>query len=89
MAKIYYELDVGYCGCGDEGVIDVGDMPEKSYDDLVNEMALEWANQWVGDERLMSEEEWKEDEESFWGNVGGTWEPYDPEKHDGYEIEKL
>ena len=87
---IKYHLEVGYCGCDDEGVINIPSDREHEIDNIVNDLAMNWAEQWVGDTRLMDEEEWEENEENFWGDVGGSWEIYDETIHgDGWEIENL
>ena len=89
MAKIYYEIDVGYCGCGNEGVIEVGEATDEERNAIVQELANSWAEQWIGDERLMSAEEWEESEEYFWEGVGGFWEPFDESRHDMHTVESL
>lgn len=71
--KIFYELDIGYAGCGDEGEIEVDDnMTDKQIDEYVHEMALDWAQSWDGDERLG--DEWDEEGTAqFYENVSGSW----------------
>ncbi len=80
MRKIRYDLDIGYPGCNDEGVMEVEDnMTDAEIDDMVNDMAAEHGNSWEGDERLgwwsdMTEEEREEENEYFRENVCGSWQ---------------
>ena len=79
MRKIYYKLDIGYTGCGYEGVSTVADdMPDSEIDEMVNDMALQWAESWEGDSRLgwdddMTDEEQEQQTEDFYQNVCGSW----------------
>ena len=79
MRHIVYTIDVGYCGCGDDGIATVtDDMSNADIDNMVNDMAHEHANQWEGDYRLawdedMSEEEYEEATDMFYENVCGSW----------------
>ena len=85
MRKIKYVLEIGYAGCGDEGVMEVDDnMTDGEIDDMVNDMAMEHASSWEGDERLgwdedMSEDENEQQTESFYEGVCGSWEFTDEE----------
>ena len=79
MRKIDYVLDIGYCGCQDEGTTTVpDDMTDHEIDIMVNDMAVEWAGSWEGDERLGfdpdgSEEEQAQEAEHFYEGVSGSW----------------
>lgn len=79
MRKIAYELDIGFAGCGDEGVIEVDDnATDREISEMVDDMANEWAQSWEGDSRLgwddeMSKEEQEEMTQDFYGNVSGSW----------------
>ena len=94
MRKIYYELDIGAVGCGDEGVTTVDDdMTDSQIDDMVNQMAHDWADSWEGDERLgftspddeeYSEELAVQEAEEFRANVGGWWRDATPEEIEDY-----
>ncbi len=83
MRKIEYKLDIGYCGCGDEGETKTtDDMTDEQIDHMVNDMAHEWASQWEGDIRLcwdedMTEEEYDEATQSFYEGVSGSWTEID------------
>ena len=84
MRKIRYSLEIGFAGCQDEGVMEVDDeISEQEIEDVLNEMALNWASGWEGDERLFSEEEWEEEgaSENFYENVYASFEfiPLDEE----------
>ena len=81
---IYYKLEVGFCGCEDEGVIEVEDgTSDRDLDELVHEMAMEWATNWEGDERLY--DEWDEDTvETFYENVYGNWRPATEDEIEDY-----
>lgn len=79
MKKIAYKIDIGYHGCGDSGTIEV---PDDTTDDEINriveEMTMEHAASWEGDERLgwgseMSEEEFEQETEFFYENVSSDW----------------
>lgn len=74
MREIFYRLEIGYAGCQDEGATVVpDDMTNDQIDNMVHEMALEHAQSWEGDERLI--EDWNADEtDYFYQNVEGTWE---------------
>ena len=80
MRYIKYGIDIGYCGCGDEGVISVPDnYDDNNIDMMVNDMAHEYADSWEGDQRLgfdddVSEEEYEQQVEDFRANVSGWWE---------------
>ncbi len=80
MRKIRYDLDIGYPGCNDEGVMEVPDgMCPAEIDEMVNDMAAEYGNSWEGDERLgwssdMTEEEHEQENESFREGVCGSWQ---------------
>ncbi len=80
MRRISYKLDIGYSGCQDEGETLVNDdMTNAEISEMVNDMAIEWANSWEGDSRLgweeeMTEEENEEQTDSFYENVEGSWE---------------
>lgn len=76
MRYIKYYLDIGYAGCGDEGVTEVGDMDDAEIDQMVNDMAHEWADSWEGDERLGFGNEDEDQEEvttNFREGVSGWW----------------
>lgn len=79
MRKIYYEIDVGYCGCGHEDTTTVDDdMSDGEIDQMVNDLAMDWAQQWEGDERLcwdseMSSEEYDAATDEFYSGVSGWW----------------
>jgi len=79
MRKIYYNLEIGYSGCGDEGILEIGDNEtDEEIQEIVNDMASQWASQWDGDTRLgwyedMTEEEEEEENETFWQSVSGSW----------------
>ena len=80
MRTIKYNLEIGYCGCNDEGTTTVPDsMSNSDIDQMVYEMAMEHAQGWEGDERLawdsdMTEEEYDQATEWFYENVCGSWE---------------
>lgn len=88
MRYIKYNLEIGYCGCDDEGVTTIPD----NYDDgdidmMVNDMANEHAASWEGDERLgfsydadYDSEEYQEEVDSFYANVSGSWDFITEEK---------
>lgn len=73
--KITYKLEIGFAGCNEEGEIELpDDMGDHEIDLHIGEMAMEYAQMWVGDTRLFSEEEWEEGEEQFFEGVYGYWE---------------
>lgn len=84
MRRIKYYLDVGYCGCGDEGVIVVPDNYDRGdIDMMVNDMAQEHAALWEGDTSLgfteYGDDDWteelaEEERDNFYANVSGHWE---------------
>lgn len=88
MRKIFYELDIGFCGCGETGVTEVHDhVTDREIDDMVHGMALEHASSWEGDESLGFEAEYgtpesEEEIDNFYANVSGSWEDYDADKHE-------
>jgi hypothetical protein len=96
LRKIYYELDIGYCGCDDKGIIEVGDdMSDADIDDMVHEMALEHAASWEGDERLgfsnpddfeggYDSDEYQQEVDNFYDNVCGSWRDATPEDLENY-----
>ena len=73
MRKIYYTLDIGYAGCGDEGLHEVDDdATDKEIDQLVDDLAMDWASTWEGDDRLG--EDWDEEgTEAYYQQVSGSW----------------
>jgi hypothetical protein len=79
MRTIEYELDIGFCGCGDEGTIQVpDDMTNSEIDEMISNMAHEWADSWEGDSRLgftedANEATMEEESDSFRENVCGSW----------------
>lgn len=81
MRYIHYTLEIGYCGCDDEGVIAVDDdMEHDAIDMMVNDMAQDHASGWEGDSRLGWDDEWDVDSEEyeeytslFYENVSGSW----------------
>ncbi len=79
MRRIYYDLYYGYVGVGESGEQEVDDdMTDSQIDTMVHEMALEGAQSWEGDERLgwhsdMTDEEYEQETEYFYENVGGSW----------------
>jgi hypothetical protein len=96
MRYIKYNLEIGYCGCNDEGVLPVPDgMPNNAIDDMVNSMAQEHASSWEGDERLgftspddedYTDELAEQEVEDFYANVDGDWEfiTEDEAKNEGF-----
>jgi hypothetical protein len=80
MRYIKYNLEIGYAGCDDEGIISVpNDYDNNDIDNMVHDMAMEHASSWEGDERLcwdsdMSEDEYNEATEHFYDGVCGSWE---------------
>ena len=63
MRKIAYTIDIGYAGCGHEGVIEVDDdMTDEQIDTMVDDMAHDWASSWEGDERLCWDSEMSDEE---------------------------
>lgn len=78
MRYIKYYLDIGYAGCDDEGIIiDAHDMNDAEIDEMVNDMAHDWADSWEGDERLCFGNEDEDQEEvtaDFRAGVSGWWE---------------
>lgn len=84
MRHIKYYINIGYCGCDEEGVTTVPD----NYDDgdidrMVSDMAYDYAESWEGDTRLgftdYNDDDWteelaKEERDNFYANVGGHWE---------------
>lgn len=77
MRTIIYELDIGFCGCGEEGTMEVSDtMTDKEIDEMVHEMAIQHAQSWEGDERLgfgNEDEDQEEVTDEFYQNVCGSW----------------
>jgi hypothetical protein len=78
MRTIKFELDIGFCGCGDEGTMTVSDdMTNAEIDEMVHDMAMDHAQSWEGDERLgwgNEDEDQDEVTEQFYENVGGSWQ---------------
>ena len=79
MRTIYYNLEIGFACCNDEGTMDVpDDMTDAQIDIMIHEEALEWAQSWEGDERLgfdpyQSEEDMEQEIQSFYENVDSSW----------------
>lgn len=79
MRKIYYTLDIGYAGCGDEGITTVDDdMTDSEIDEMVDNMAHDWAASWEGDQRLGFDEDdedipYDQQVEDFYQGVSGSW----------------
>ena len=77
MRQIAYDLDIGYCGCNEEGVMEIEDtMTDKEIDDMVHDMALDHAASWEGDERLgwgSEDEDQDEITQQFYEGVSGSW----------------
>lgn len=72
--KITFFADIGFAGCGNEYTIDVpDDYTPFDLDDLAWDMAVEWAQSWIGDERLFSEEQWEEIGDSFEEEYVSSW----------------
>ena len=76
MRKITYVLSTGFAGCDEEDVMEFEDgTTDAVIDEVVNEMAQEFANGWEGDTRLYSD--WDEQEtEDFYDNCYGAWSDY-------------
>lgn len=76
MKKIMYEINLGWAGVGEEDEMEVDDnATDSDIDAMVHEMALECASSWEGDQRLMSEEEWEDEDnvQHFYDNASGSW----------------
>lgn len=77
MRTIAFNLEIGFCGCNDEGTMTVpDDMTDTEIDEMVHEMAMEHAQSWEGDERLgFGDEDQDEEEftEQFYEGVSGSW----------------
>ena len=77
--KIYYDLDIGYAGCGDEGIATVDDdMTDSEIDEMVDNMAHDWATSWEGDQRLGfgdpdEDEDYDQQVDDFYASVSGSW----------------
>lgn len=83
MRKIKYKLEVGFCGCDDEDVMEI-EGSDAEIDSIVYEMAQEWATNWEGDQRLY--DDWDEETvESFYENVCGSWEELSDEEFEEYQ----
>lgn len=84
MRKIRVNLDIGFAGCGHEDIIEVPEnMTPAEIDEMVHDMAMDWAQSWEGDERLgwgHEDEDQEEVTEQFYEGVGGTWEDTDDEE---------
>lgn len=84
MRTIEFQLDIGFCGCGDEGTMIVSDdMTNDDIDQMVHDMAMEWAQSWEGDERLgwgNEDEDQEEVTDMFYQNVCGSWKFVEPEE---------
>lgn len=92
MRHIKYHLEIGYCGCDEEGVMPVEDsLTDDNIDEIVDSMAHEHAQAWEGDERLcwdsdMSDEEYIEATEHFYDNVSGSWHWATDEEKEDYGV---
>lgn len=93
MRKIYFTYSTGFCGSDGAEVVE---FPDNVTDEELNEYAWEGALSnaemygYYPDYELegMSDEDIEELEESgnidnYTYNIEGSWEDYDPKKHDG------
>ncbi len=85
MRKIRYNFEIGYAGCDEEGVTVVPDeMTNAEIDEMVYDMAQEYAASWEGDSRLgfedeMTQEEADEYRDAFYEGVSGSWQWASPD----------
>lgn len=90
MKKIVISLDAGFCGTDlKEGWEVPDDISEDELNDLCWQRAKDHAEMYgiyprceYEDCEDISDEELDSDDYS--DNIEGSWEPYDPEKHDSY-----
>lgn len=87
MRKIKYKLEIGFCGCDDEGVMEVTEAEFQRMDQIIEDMSLEWSSSWEGDTRLY-EEEWdsmSDGYEEYYANCSGSWEEISDEEYEEWQ----
>ena len=87
--KIVLFLHTGYCGMD---AWEFWEVPEDATDDELDDLAWERAKDNAESYGIYPREEYAnmaddfEDDESYSDNIEGSWQDYDPEKHDGHRI---
>lgn len=93
MRKIYFKYSTGYCGSDGAEVLEFhDDVTDEELDDAAWHGALSNAEMYgiypESDLEDISDEEYERMEEegeldNYSHNIEGSWEDYNPEKHDG------
>lgn len=81
MRYVRYSLEVGFCGCNEEGVMAFDDKDFVHVQETLDAMAQDHATSWEGDTRLYDEEEWAEMADDFYSNVYATWDEISEEEY--------
>jgi len=93
MRKIFITLETGFCGSSGHEFYEV---PDDTTDEELDQFCWDLACNHAAGYGIYPEEDRPDspdeaDEEDEWGteyshNIEGSWEPYDPEKHDGHTM---
>lgn len=91
MRKIVLFLHTGYCGMDSH---EFWKVPESMTDNELHELCWEQAKQNADAYGIYpyceycDEPDFDEDDESYSDGIEGSFEDYDPDKHDGYRVGK-
>lgn len=81
--KIFVTCHTGYCGMDSYEFVEVSaDTTDEELDEMVWQMAVENAERYGI--YVIDDEYDGEDDEYSGANIEGSWQYYDPEKHDRY-----
>lgn len=81
MKRIYFDYEVGQVGCGGNDCIEVADdITDEQLNDMAYQGACDWAESYGIYACDCEDEDCENDHD---GSISGTWEIYNPEKHDG------